>query len=99
MQKQLATRGGRPVSASPRIGDLRVELAVDKAIERITRAIAEQRCVLFLGAGIHAAPPEESVFEYPEEQRPPSGGMPSSLKACSIAWRDWRRSTSTSWTG
>lgn len=64
-----------------------MELAVDKAIELVTRAIAEQRCVLFLGAGIHAPPPEGSPFEYPEEQRPPSGGALSRMLAESCGWR------------
>jgi hypothetical protein len=63
-----------------------VELAVDKAIQRITRAIAEQRCVLFLGAGIHTAPPEGSLFAYPDEQRPPSGGALSRMLAQECGW-------------
>jgi hypothetical protein len=32
-----------------------------------------QQCVLFLGAGVHAPPPEGSRFAYPSEQRPPIG--------------------------
>ena len=31
------------------------------------------RCILFLGAGVHYAPPASSRFSYPSEQRPPLG--------------------------
>ena len=61
-----------------------MELAVEEAIALITRAIVEQRCVLFLGAGIHAAPPEGSPFEYPDERRPPSGGALSRMLAAGV---------------
>ncbi len=64
-----------------------MELAAEKAIERIARAIVEQRCVLFVGAGIHAPPPTDSLFEYPDEQRPPSGGALSRMLADECGWR------------
>lgn len=64
-----------------------MELAADKAIELITSAISAQRCVLFLGAGIHAPPPEGSPFEYPDEQRPPSGRALSRMLAEECGWR------------
>ena len=53
---------------------------------QITSAIAEQRCVLFLGAGIHAPPPVGSPFEYPDEQRPPSGGALSRMLVDECDW-------------
>jgi hypothetical protein len=31
------------------------------------------RCILFLGAGVHYAPPAESRFSYPKQERPPLG--------------------------
>jgi len=35
--------------------------------------VRRQRCILFLGAGVHAPPPEGSPFSYPPQQRPPVG--------------------------
>ena len=46
---------------------------VDDFIGEIADDISRQRCILFLGAGVHAPPPEQSRFEYPAEQRPPIG--------------------------
>jgi hypothetical protein len=43
---------------------------VDDAIGVIADAVSRQRCILFLGAGAHAPPPEASPFEYPAEERP-----------------------------
>ena len=48
-------------------------VAVDDALEQIAAAVKDQRCILFLGAGVHAPPPEGSAFEYPAAQRPPIG--------------------------
>ena len=50
-----------------------LDLEVDDALGLIAAAISQQRCILFLGAGAHAPPPDESQFEYPAEQRPPIG--------------------------
>jgi hypothetical protein len=33
-----------------------------------------EECILFVGAGIHAAPPARSLYEYPEAVRPLLGG-------------------------
>jgi hypothetical protein len=46
---------------------------VDDVIEEIADDISQHRCILFLGAGVHAPPPDKSRFEYPAEQRPPIG--------------------------
>jgi hypothetical protein len=40
-------------------------------LEAIADAVREGACLLFLGAGVHAPPPEGSAFEYPEDARPP----------------------------
>lgn len=40
----------------------------------VGEAVRNQRCILFLGAGVHAPPPQGSPFEYPEHARPPIGG-------------------------
>jgi SIR2-like domain len=50
-----------------------LHLEVDDALDQIAGAVREQHCILFLGAGVHAPPPEGSPFEYPPEQRPPIG--------------------------
>jgi len=88
VREQLGRRAGWEISAWRLIGDGGVELAVEKAIDLITRAIVGQRCVLFLGAGIHAPPPEGSLFEYPGERRPPSGGALSRMLAAECGWSD-----------
>jgi hypothetical protein len=36
-------------------------------------AINRRECVLFLGAGVHYPPAEESGYSYPDDQRPPLG--------------------------
>jgi hypothetical protein len=36
--------------------------------------IGKGQCILFLGAGIHAAPPRGSASDYPRAKRPPMGG-------------------------
>jgi hypothetical protein len=49
------------------------DLGVEQALELISEHVKDQRCILFLGAGVHAPPPDQSQFDYPEEQRPPIG--------------------------
>jgi len=44
-----------------------------RVVGRIAKAVMRERCILFLGAGVHAPPPKESPFCYPEPQRPPIG--------------------------
>jgi hypothetical protein len=46
---------------------------VDDVLGVIAKAVSQQNCILFLGAGVHAPPPEGSSFVYPEEYRPPIG--------------------------
>jgi hypothetical protein len=50
-----------------------VSSEVDDAVELIAGAVASQNCILFLGAGVHAPPPDDAGFEYPAEHRPPIG--------------------------
>jgi hypothetical protein len=38
------------------------------------QSVSAGKCILFLGAGVHYPPPENSPFAYPEEERPPLGG-------------------------
>jgi hypothetical protein len=44
------------------------------ALKRLVNQVETGNCILFLGAGVHAPPPESSPYTYPEEQRPPLGG-------------------------
>lgn len=52
---------------------LTFDSGIDDVIGTIAEAISQKQCILFLGAGVHAPPPDESPFEYPAEQRPPIG--------------------------
>jgi SIR2-like domain len=40
-------------------------------LRRIADAVERRHSLLFLGAGVHAPPPDGSRFEYPEDARPP----------------------------
>jgi SIR2-like protein len=42
-------------------------------LELVGEAVRSKQCILFLGAGVHAPPPEGSRFHYPPEARPPIG--------------------------
>jgi hypothetical protein len=44
-------------------------------LNQIAKAVTDGKCILFLGAGIHAPPPKhlQDRWPYPEEQRPPLG--------------------------
>lgn len=65
-----------------------MDLPVAAAVNLISRAIREQQCVLFLGAGVHAPPPDGSLFEYPEERRPPSATKLSEMLAAEACVTD-----------
>ena len=41
----------------------------------VADSVRARECILFLGAGVHAPPPEGSPFSYPESQRPPIGSQ------------------------
>ena len=55
----------------------------DDALELIAGAVKLERCILFLGAGVHAPPPEGSSFDYSAERRPPIGSALSQKLASS----------------
>jgi hypothetical protein len=46
---------------------------VRRVLDLIGEAVRNQQCILFLGAGVHAPPPEGSPLRYPSELRPPIG--------------------------
>lgn len=62
---------------------------VDAVIDVIADAVSHEHCILFLGAGVHAPPPESGRFEYPAEQRPPIGASLSRMLAagCKLSER------------
>jgi SIR2-like domain len=45
-------------------------VALGPGVRQIVDAISEGRCLLFLGAGVHAPPPDGSRWVYPETTRP-----------------------------
>ena len=46
------------------------EIEVTQAEKELVAQIKKGNCILFLGAGVHAPPPEGSPYTYPEEERP-----------------------------
>lgn len=54
---------------------------MEEPLDTIAGAITAKRCVLFLGAGVHAPPPDGSQYEYPKEHRPPLGSELSRILA------------------
>jgi hypothetical protein len=66
-----------------------LDLAGQEALDLVARAIQRQQCILFLGAGAHASPPEDSPFTYRPELRPPIGRelSQSLAQTCNLAER------------
>jgi SIR2-like domain len=66
-----------------------VEVETASLIEQIADAIRKRQCILFLGAAVHAPPPEDSGWVYPDAIRPPLGSVLSlSLaEACGLEAR------------
>jgi hypothetical protein len=66
-----------------------VNVDATRVLTKIAEASRSETCILFLGAGVHAPPPEDSRFEYPEAERPPLGTALSELLAekCDLAKR------------
>ena len=62
---------------------------VSRTLEVVADAVRRQRCILFLGAGVHAPPPAGSPFDYPPGRRPPIGSQLSRelAVACDFAGR------------
>ncbi|MEA2234766.1 MAG: hypothetical protein QOD83_4582 [Solirubrobacteraceae bacterium] len=46
---------------------------VSRALDIVAERVRCQQCILFLGAGVHAPPPEGSPFRYAYDRRPPIG--------------------------
>jgi len=62
---------------------------VDRVLDLVAGGVRDQKCILFLGAGVHAPPPQGSPFSYPREERPPVGSALSRdlADACDFAGR------------
>jgi SIR2-like domain len=56
-------------------------------IADIADVVSKGQCVLFLGAGVHAPPPDGSPFVYPPEHRPPLGSALSTRLAAALGPR------------
>lgn len=52
-----------------------------KLLNDLVEHVRRGDCILFLGAGAHVPPPEDSPYSYPEAQRPPMGNALASLLA------------------
>ena len=63
-----------------------LDLTVD-SLRFIADVVRDGHCILFLGAGVHAPPPEERAAEYPAAARPPIGSALSRQLAedCGLA--------------
>jgi SIR2-like protein len=62
---------------------------VSSVLDLVADGVRKHQCILFLGAGVHAPPPEGSGFEYPAGERPPSGSALSRdlARACGLEER------------
>jgi hypothetical protein len=50
-----------------------IDFPTENALDALAQAVNEGQCILFLGAAVHSPPPVGSGFDYPREQRPPTG--------------------------
>jgi hypothetical protein len=48
---------------------------VTRALDLVADGVRARECILFLGAGVHAPPRDDSPFSYPPEQRPAIGSQ------------------------
>ena len=49
------------------------EIEKERTRKELVAQVKTGNCILFLGASVHASPPPDSPYVYPEEQRPPLG--------------------------
>jgi hypothetical protein len=70
------------------MGRMALDLTVD-SLRLIAEVIRSRQCILFLGAGAHAPPPDDEADLYPAAQRPPIGAQLSRqlADACGLAER------------
>ncbi len=62
------------------------DISIRKALENLVGEIKKGKCVLFMGAGVHAPPPNDSKILHPEGQRVPLGGDLAERLVCSCGF-------------
>jgi hypothetical protein len=50
------------------------DIGIRKSLQNLVDKLKGGKTILFIGAAVHAAPPDGSPFEYPEDQTPPLAG-------------------------
>ncbi len=60
----------------------------NEVVSAVAKRVAAGQCILFLGAGVHAPPPDGSEFSYPEAERPLMGGSLSEELANECRFRE-----------
>jgi hypothetical protein len=62
---------------------------VGQVLDLVADGVRKHQCILFLGAGVHAPPPDGSPFDYAGAARPPSGGALSRelARVCGLSER------------
>ena len=60
--------------------------AEEVIFHKLAESVAQGRCILFLGAGVHHAPPADSPYMYAEDERPPLGRELASKLATECAF-------------
>lgn len=64
------------LSGRGRVADIAsTEHDIASTIDLVAEKVRQESCILFLGAGVHAPPPDDGPFDYPEAARPPLGGV------------------------
>jgi len=61
---------------------------MNRVLDLVSEAVRSRQCILFLGAGVHAPPPEGSRFSYPSEHRPPIGAALSRQLAAACDYEE-----------
>jgi SIR2-like protein len=67
-------------------GKVAVGVDASNVVEQIADVLRNGQCILFLGAAVHAPPPESGPYVYPEALRPPLGASLSRTlaEACEL---------------
>lgn len=64
-------------------------IETEQILNELVEHVKSGRCILFLGAGIHAPPPEDSNYEYTAEQMPPIGKELAKKLATTFKFKDY----------
>lgn len=71
-----AAEGARPAEETAAVtgAGVNVDRFTPEEFNALVQLIQTRSCILFLGAGAHFPPPDDSRFSYPKTQRPPLAG-------------------------